>query len=293
MFVSGLAVGIDSVSHQCSVDRSVPTIVVTACGIDYVYPKKNANLRGQILQQGGLILTEQFPNDYPHPAHFNNRNRILANLSTATFVAEAGANSGALITANYAYRNGKTVFALPPNDVYNKAFEGQIDCIRNGAVCTFGYEDILYEYVGEYPLKVRRTDIIDFRSGKAITDSPIFKNVKGESVEEHNVKPEEDYTSATTTSTYNSNETSTTDTPTPIATTKVEPLPKPKEVESVQVPLDKNQALVVESIRNGCTCLDDIARVTSIEIPDLLEITTGLEIDGIIKSGFGNVYTLV
>jgi DNA processing protein len=289
MFVSGLAVGVDSISHKCSVDRNIPTIAVTACGIEHEYPKANTDLRKKIIQQGGLILTEQFPEDKPLSWNFPKRNRILANLSTATLITEAGSESGALITANHAYANGKTIFALAPPNVFCKSYDGLISCIRNGAICTFSHADIVYEYTGEYPLRVRRTDIVDFRNGKTISESPIFKENTFEHISSGDGNSYiDDTTIDTTTKDTKAKSKAKTKTKTP----KAKSVDKPKVTKDIQVPLNEKQSLVVESIRNGCTCLDDISRTTKIPISELFEIATELEMDGILKSGFGNVYTL-
>ena len=75
----------------------------------------NTRLAQEIIQSGGLILSE-FPLDVPPGKHtFPARNRIIAGLSLGTVILEAPEQSGALITAELALEYGRDVFAVPGN----------------------------------------------------------------------------------------------------------------------------------------------------------------------------------
>ena len=112
--VSGLAKGIDSYAHMGALQAGGKTIGVLGCGADVCYPKENYRLYRQIAEEG-LIVIELPPGTMPTPYTFPRRNRIISGLSEATVVAEAGTNSGALITAEIAAAHGREVFAVPGN----------------------------------------------------------------------------------------------------------------------------------------------------------------------------------
>lgn len=118
--VSGLAAGADSFSHKGAVDAYFDylekgldtmslgkTIAVLPGAIDQIIPSSNKNLAAQILQSGGLIISEYEPASLTAKWHFVQRNRIIAGLSPATVVVEAPAGSGSLITADFALDMGR------------------------------------------------------------------------------------------------------------------------------------------------------------------------------------------
>ena len=121
--VSGLAKGADEYAHRGVVDAYFDcfekgldtsnlgkTIAVLPSSIDEIVPLSNKKLAGQILQTGGLIISEYEPRMTITNWHFVKRNRIIAGLSFATVVVEAPAGSGALITVDFALENGRDVY---------------------------------------------------------------------------------------------------------------------------------------------------------------------------------------
>ena len=111
--VSGLALGIDTASHQGALDNKLPTIAVLAHGLNKLYPPQNRQLAKTILMNGGSLLTEIRSDVQITPGFFPARNRIIAALSDATVVVEASKTGGALITANIAYSYHRDLFAFP------------------------------------------------------------------------------------------------------------------------------------------------------------------------------------
>jgi DNA processing protein len=67
--VSGLAYGIDSVSHRASLKEGIPTFAVLGHGLDRIYPKENFDLALEMTKQGGLI-TEFMTGTKPETFHF-------------------------------------------------------------------------------------------------------------------------------------------------------------------------------------------------------------------------------
>lgn len=149
-FVSGMARGVDECVHETCVANGIKTVGVLACGTECDYPHGSKILREKIIMGGGAYMTEYLPNTTPAPEYFNPRNRILAGLSRGTAVFQAAVSSGSLITASYALEQGRDVFCVPPPDVFDPAYEGVIEFLRDGAIPIFNHDDILKEYVGLY-----------------------------------------------------------------------------------------------------------------------------------------------
>ena len=110
--VSGLARGLDRTAHTCALELGLPTIAVLGCGLASVYPAEHRQLAERITKQGAL-LSELPMRSPPHAYHFPTRNRIISGLGAVLVVMEAGAKSGALITAGHSQNYGRQVFALP------------------------------------------------------------------------------------------------------------------------------------------------------------------------------------
>ena len=111
--VSGLALGIDAAVASSTIAAGGKTVAVLGHGLARIYPPSNAGLAREIIEKGGLILSE-FPLDIaPDKYTFPARNRIIAGLSRGVLVVEAGEGSGALITADLAIDYGREAFAVP------------------------------------------------------------------------------------------------------------------------------------------------------------------------------------
>ena len=108
--VSGLAAGIDKAAHEGVVKGKGQTVAVLGNGIDYIYPKENAALGREIIELGGVVLSEYSPGTAPLRYNFPARNRIISGLSRSIVVVEAPGKSGALITADFALEQGRDVF---------------------------------------------------------------------------------------------------------------------------------------------------------------------------------------
>lgn len=144
--VSGLALGIDAISHKAVIDNGGKTIAVLGSGInsDAVYPANNRRLAQDIIQNGGALFSE-FP--FGTPAlkhHFPQRNRIIAGLSLGALIVEASQKSGSLITARYSLEYNREVFAIP-GSIFNDSAKGVNKLIKEGAKLTESADDILTE----------------------------------------------------------------------------------------------------------------------------------------------------
>ena len=112
LIVSGLAYGIDTWSHKAALDNKLETVGVLGHGLDRIYPFANRALAEKMTEAGGL-LCEYMSNTMPDRENFPMRNRIIAGISDAVIVVEAGASGGALITAEIANSYNRDVFAVP------------------------------------------------------------------------------------------------------------------------------------------------------------------------------------
>ena len=120
IIISGLAFGIDSIAHKCSLKYGIPTIGVLAHGFDTIYPPENTNLAKQMINEGGL-LTEFRSNTKPDKHNFPSRNRVVAGISDAAIVIESGLKGGSNITANLAWGYNRDVFAVPGRSIDMKS----------------------------------------------------------------------------------------------------------------------------------------------------------------------------
>jgi DNA processing protein len=112
LVVSGLAHGIDVLTHKECVKLNVPTVGVLAHGLDRLYPSQNRSTAEKMLENGGL-LTEYPSGTIPDRENFPQRNRIVAGMADATVVIEASVKGGALITAEIANSYNRDVFTFP------------------------------------------------------------------------------------------------------------------------------------------------------------------------------------
>lgn len=130
--VSGGAYGCDQAAHWAAVQAGGRTVAVMGCGADVSYPKSAASLFTEILTTGGAVVSEQHWGTQPQPWMFRRRNRIIAGLSHAVLVVEAGLPSGTFSTADDALAAGRSVLAVP-GSILSEYSRGSNRLIRQGA----------------------------------------------------------------------------------------------------------------------------------------------------------------
>jgi DNA processing protein len=139
--VSGLARGIDAQAHRAALDAGGRTIAVLGSGIDVIYPWENRKLAEEIVDRG-MLITEYALGTKPEAGNFPPRNRIISGLSRGVIVVEAGDQSGALITADFAAEQGREVFAVP-GSIFQRGSRGTNRLIRDGAQPVLSANDVL------------------------------------------------------------------------------------------------------------------------------------------------------
>ncbi len=144
--VSGAAYGIDGMAHRASLAAGGFTIAVLAGGVDQDYPSGHRDLLARI-EAVGLIVSDVPCGASPTKHRFLARNRLIAALSDATVVVEAGWRSGSLNTANHAATMGRPVGAVP-GPITSASSVGCHRLLREyAAQCITGASDVL-ELIG-------------------------------------------------------------------------------------------------------------------------------------------------
>ncbi len=141
--VSGLARGIDSLSHKAALKVGGRTVAVLGSGLDITYPPENKMLIEKIINSG-YVLSEFPLGTPPDRENFPKRNRIISGLCLGVLVIEATSDSGSLITASYALDQNREVFAIPGN-ITSPNSSGTNELIKKGAILTRNADDIIKE----------------------------------------------------------------------------------------------------------------------------------------------------
>ncbi len=145
--ISGLAIGVDGLSHIAAMKAGLPMIVVPGSGLSekVLYPAANRDLALEILNNNGLMISE-YPKDFKSTLWaFPARNRLMAALSDAVLIIEARERSGTMITARLAMEYNKDVWCLP-GSIFSETSIGTNELIQNGAALIKDSHDILHNF---------------------------------------------------------------------------------------------------------------------------------------------------
>lgn len=262
IIVSGMARGIDSISHEAAIDAGGITVAVTGCGIDKCYPPENEGLRENICANG-CVITEYSPGTPPVSYNFPQRNRLISGLSNATVVIEAAYKSGALITAELAVKQGRPVYALPGN-VGAEFSAGTNDLIMTGAKIITSAESLLKDFdTVSYNLKVE--NLTSYKSSEL---SPVPKK--------RNISPPPEYIKQKIMKDNSDNN------------RNVELKAEVKDFH----PQSENERKVYEIISKEPSSPDKICEKSGLSIADVMTTLTLLELDGNARAIEGGLYTI-
>ncbi|MBE6630107.1 MAG: DNA-protecting protein DprA [Ruminococcaceae bacterium] len=161
VILSGMAEGIDGVATAAAICAGGTPVAVLGCGIDVTYPRHHGKLMAECAERGAVI-TEFAPGTPPNGYNFPMRNRLISALSDEVLVVQAGAHSGALITARYALTQGRPLYAVPGN-ITSPLSEGTNRLLQSGAFPALGAIDLLA------PLRARYHDTLCEKSFEEAT----------------------------------------------------------------------------------------------------------------------------
>lgn len=179
--ISGMAKGIDSYAHTSCITSGGYTIAVLGNGLDICYPNEHENLMEKIIENG-CIISEYPPGTKPLAAHFPERNRIIAAWSNKLLVVEAGEKSGALITAEYAKKFGRKIFAVP-SGIYSKEGIGTNKLLQSGAEIYFLPNQLLEGQTNESVCKPKdKAAHIHVLEHHALLEDKIIKELIGQNL---------------------------------------------------------------------------------------------------------------
>lgn len=114
--ISGLACGVDKLSHQSCLSAGGKTVAVLAHGLDMIYPKENKALADRILLNGGILMSEYPVGTKADKFRFVNRNRLIVGMSKAVVIYECDAKGGTMHNVEYATQQKKPIFCPDVGD---------------------------------------------------------------------------------------------------------------------------------------------------------------------------------
>lgn len=271
--VSGGAYGIDGVAMKSALNAGGTVVGILGCGVDVVYPQSNRALFGEMERQG-CLLSEFPPETPPLKWNFPKRNRIISGLSDGVLVVEAPERSGSLITARQASDQGRDVFVVPGNaDVATCA--GSNGLLRDGAQMVSTGWDILAEYQGVYPDRVRRFDgsspevtaaeelpRVDEIPLKVAQKPRLLDRLKGK----NSSKPKKE----------------------------IDKRPKGPYIdgEKTRPNLTGEERLIADQLKDGPRLTDEIIAATGLPAGKLLPLLTMMEVKGLLRRLPGNMLEL-
>jgi DNA processing protein len=107
--VSGLAKGVDTEALTAAIEAGGSVIAVIGTSLDQAYPIENAPLQ-ELIARSHLVVSQFQPGASTFPGHFPERNRLMAAVTDATAIIEAGDASGTLHQATECVRLGRWLF---------------------------------------------------------------------------------------------------------------------------------------------------------------------------------------
>lgn len=154
LIISGLALGVDGLAHNLTLEHGGKTVAVLGSGLDYIYPQRHQSL-AKIIKQRGCLISQFKPKTPPLKQNFPQRNYLIAGLASATLVVEAGEKSGALHTAQSTKKIGRLVLSVPGN-IFSPHSAGTHHLLKNGARIITNVKDIYTIYNMIIPKKISK-----------------------------------------------------------------------------------------------------------------------------------------
>jgi DNA protecting protein DprA len=148
--VSGGAIGCDIAVHEGMLASRMETIsaaIVFAGGLHNRFPLCNTRAFREVIDRGGVLISERLWFQDVLPRDFPSRNRIVSGICGATVVMAAAPRSGSLITAHEALEQGRDVYVFDTGDD-DVRLAGSRQLICDGAL-PFSSPHELIEYLSQ------------------------------------------------------------------------------------------------------------------------------------------------
>ena len=260
--ISGMAVGADAAAHRACLAVGGRTIGVLGCGILVNYPRDNAQLKRDIIANGGAIISELLPLTSTNAQYFDTRNRIISGLSLGTLVVEAGDHSGSLLTAQHASEQNREVFCIPPQDLFSTRFNGVVPLLREEAIPVYNFTDILNAFStyfsNEQFIKDHTAAIEHTPHERKTPHKPHGKKVAEAELDEASEKPSL----------------------------------SPKLSEEQLAAFEPAEADILRALTADAAKIDDLFEKVGGDFDELSETLTNLEIAGFVRRGQDGVYEI-
>lgn len=130
--ISGLALGCDSAAHSGAITVNGITSAILPCGLDIIHPKSNEKLAEQILDSGGLLISEYFIGIKPIKGFYVRRDLLQGLFSDYLITVQSKIDGGSMYASNYALELNKQV-AIFDFDENDPDFSGNLQLRNKGA----------------------------------------------------------------------------------------------------------------------------------------------------------------
>ena len=124
--VSGLAVGCDTAGHKGALSVGGATTAILAGGLDSIYPKENTKLAEQILEAGGLLISENPVGTATNKYNLVSRDRLQAAMADATLVVQTSVKGGTMHAARATLASGKPLLIVDYKDKTDDVVKGNL-----------------------------------------------------------------------------------------------------------------------------------------------------------------------
>ena len=127
--ISGLALGIDTVGHNMSLQK---TGAILGQGLDLeIYPRENIKLAEMILENNGFLLSELIPQTEISLFSLIKRDRLQSALTSGIVIAETGIKGGTVNTFKYAREQKRKIFISDINKEFIEKHKKDLIVIKN------------------------------------------------------------------------------------------------------------------------------------------------------------------
>jgi DNA processing protein len=116
--ISGLAIGVDALSHRAALQCKAHTVAILANGLDTVYPKANAALAEEILDANGALVSEQPFGTPAIPRNLVQRDRLQSGMSAGTVVMQTDIKGGSMHTVRFTLLQRRLLLAPVPTGIH-------------------------------------------------------------------------------------------------------------------------------------------------------------------------------